>query len=206
MMTGLFDVDGAVVPLAAGASLLRGFALAYEDRLVAGLSQVVVAAPFRHMLTPGGFRMSVAMTNCGPLGWVSDVRGYRYDACDPDSGLPWPAMPVAFVDLATQAAACAGFADFAPDACLVNRYDAGARLTLHQDRNERDFDAPIVSVSLGLPALFLSAACDARNDRCACRFGMAMSWSGAERRVFATTVSPRSSPDTIRVSAIFEST
>ncbi|HTL74989.1 MAG TPA: DNA oxidative demethylase AlkB [Casimicrobiaceae bacterium] len=183
MMTGLFDVDGAVVPLAAGASLLRGFALAYEDRLVAGLSQVVVAAPFRHMLTPGGFRMSVAMTNCGPLGWVSDVRGYRYDACDPDSGLPWPAMPVAFVDLATQAAACAGFADFAPDACLVNRYDAGARLTLHQDRNERDFDAPIVSVSLGLPALFLFGGLRRaeRPLRLPLRHGDVVVWGGASR-------------------------
>ena len=154
-MIGLPDVDGDVTPLAAGASLLRGFALAHEDALVDSVSEVIAAASLRHMLTPGGFRMSVAMTNCGALGWVSDAHGYRYDACDPDGGRPWPAMPVAFMELATQASARAGFAGFVPDACLVNRYDAGARLTLHQDRNERDFDAPIVSVSLGLPATFL---------------------------------------------------
>jgi alkylated DNA repair protein (DNA oxidative demethylase) len=116
---------------------------------------VVEAAPFRHMLTPNGRRMSVAMTNCGAVGWVSDRAGYRYDACDPESGRPWPPMPDVFGQLALQAAERAGFGAFAPDACLINRYEPGARLSLHQDRDERDFAAPIVSVSLGLPAVFL---------------------------------------------------
>lgn len=182
-MNGLLDVDGEVTPLAAGALLLRGFALAHEDALVASLSQVIAAAPLRHMQTPGGLRMSVAMTNCGALGWVSDARGYRYDACDPDSGRPWPAMPVAFMELATQASARAGFADFVPDACLVNRYDPGARLTLHQDRNERDFDAPIVSVSLGLPATFLFGGLRRaeRPLRLALRHGDVVVWGGPSR-------------------------
>lgn len=149
--------------LAPGALLLRGFALADEDRLLSELEDVTRAAPFRHMRTPGGFRMSVAMTNCGSLGWVSDENGYRYDARDPESAKPWPALPESFERLARLAAAQAGFA-FEPDACLVNRYVPGSRLTLHQDRNERDFTAPIVSVSLGLPAVFLFGA-DTRKMR-----------------------------------------
>jgi alkylated DNA repair protein (DNA oxidative demethylase) len=112
-------------------------------------------APFRHMVTPGGFRMPVAMTNCGALGWVSDPTGYRYDRVDPESGRPWPPMPKAFLQLAAAAADRAGFAGFLPDACLVNRYLPGTKLTLHQDRDERDFRQPIVSVSLGIPATFL---------------------------------------------------
>lgn len=138
-----------------GAVVLRRYALAQDRSLLAAVDSVTAAAPFRHMLTPGGYRMSVAMTNCGPLGWVSDESGYRYDACDPVSGRPWPAMPTVFAELATAAAAAAGFPDFMPDACLINRYEPGARLSLHQDRNERDFRQPIVSLSLGLPAVFL---------------------------------------------------
>lgn len=138
-----------------GAFLLRGFALPDEQRLRAGVLAISAAAPFRHMQTPGGFRMSVAMTNCGALGWVSDPTGYRYSELDPDSGLRWPAMPAAFESLAQRAAAAAGFSAFGPDACLVNRYELGARLTLHQDKDERDFAEPIVSVSLGVPAVFL---------------------------------------------------
>ena len=141
--------------LAAGAVVLRGFALPVEPALLAGLWEVIEEAPFRHMITPGGFRMSVAMTNCGLLGWVTDRSGYRYDPVDPESGRIWPRMPESWSSLAAAAAAEAGFAGFVPDACLVNRYDPGARLTLHQDRNERDFGQPIVSVSLGLPAGFL---------------------------------------------------
>jgi alkylated DNA repair protein (DNA oxidative demethylase) len=125
------------------------------ERLRSDVAAVTAAAPFRHMRTPGGFTMSVAMTNCGPFGWVSDPRGYRYSETDPDSGLPWPPMPRSFASLATRAAAAAGFAGFEPDACLVNRYASGARLTLHQDKDERDFGEPIVSVSLGTPATFL---------------------------------------------------
>ena len=151
----LFEDERRDVPLAPGAMLLAGFARPFEERIVAALRRVVARAPFRHMVTPGGHRMSVAMTNCGAAGWVTDHTGYRYDGRDPRSGRPWPAMPAAFLDLAVQAAARAGFDGFAPDACLVNRYEPGARLSLHQDRNERDLRAPIVSVSLGLPAVFL---------------------------------------------------
>ena len=141
--------------LCEGAVILRGCALTEAHTVLAAVEDVAARAAFRHMVTPGGFRMSVAMTNCGASGWVSDRNGYRYDAIDPDSGRPWPPMPVALLRLAQDVAARAGFARFEPDACLVNRYESGAKLTLHQDRNERDFGAPIVSVSLGLPAVFL---------------------------------------------------
>ena len=151
----LFEDEERDVRLAPGAMLLGGFALPFEAALLTALQDVVEVAPFRHLVTPGGHRMSVAMTNCGAFGWVSDRTGYRYDATDPESGRPWPAMPGVFSELAAQAAARAGFEGFAPDACLINRYEPGARLSLHQDRDERDLDAPIVSVSLGLPAVFL---------------------------------------------------
>lgn len=140
--------------IASAAVVLRAFAQADEAALLTALDTVVSQAPFRHMVTPGGFEMSVAMTNCGALGWVSDRSGYRYDPMDPLSAKPWPEMPHAFLNLAASAAAAAGFEGFVPDACLINRYEPGARLTLHQDKNERDFSQPIVSVSLGLPAVF----------------------------------------------------
>ena len=155
MIPNLFDTEPQDVSLGSGAVLLSGFARSLEDALVTGVQHVVGLAPLRHMLTPGGRRMSVAMTNCGSAGWVSDRAGYRYDACDPESGKPWPAMPAVFADLAARAADRAGFAGFAPDVCLINQYAPGARLSLHQDKDEKDFDAPIVSVSLGLPAVFL---------------------------------------------------
>ncbi len=135
--------------------LLRGFARDQAAALMADIGRVATAAPFRHMVTPGGFAMSVAMTNCGQFGWITDRKGYRYSAVDPDSGKAWPAMPTAFRDLAARAADAAGFAGFAPDSCLINRYVADARMSLHQDKDEADFSAPIVSVSLGLPATFL---------------------------------------------------
>lgn len=138
-----------------GAVLLRGFAAEAAPALMTALDGVVDAAPFRNMITPGGYRMSVAMTNCGEAGWVSDRTGYRYDAIDPLTGRHWPPMPDAFQRLAASAAEAAGFPGFTPEACLVNRYEPGTRLSLHQDRDERDFMAPIVSVSLGLPAVFL---------------------------------------------------
>jgi alkylated DNA repair protein (DNA oxidative demethylase) len=141
--------------MAEGAVLLRGFAETIEGDLIADLRDIVEQAPFRHMLTPGGHRMSVAMTNCGALGWVTDRTGYRYDANDPETGRPWPAMPPSFRELAEQAATRAGFGGFSPDACLINCYQPGARMSLHQDKDEDDFGAPIVSVSLGLPAIFL---------------------------------------------------
>lgn len=147
--------DGVGDELGPGAAILREFALREEDAVLSALERVVSEAPFRHMFTPGGLRMSVAMTNCGSLGWVSDRKGYRYEPADPASGSPWPAMPDVFRGLAGSAAADAGFDDFAPDACLINRYEPGAKLTLHQDKDERDYEQPIVSVSLGLPAVFL---------------------------------------------------
>jgi alkylated DNA repair protein (DNA oxidative demethylase) len=142
-------------PLGPGATLLPGFAAPQTTSLLSAIERVSECAPFRIMTTPGGFRMSVAMTNCGAAGWITDPTGYRYAAIDPQSGRRWPAMPAVFSDLAAEAAARAGFAGFIPDACLINRYEPGARLSLHQDKNERDFAAPIVSVSLGLPAVFL---------------------------------------------------
>lgn len=163
----LFDntpSPGEVETLAEGAVILRGYAADRVAILMKSLREILAAAPFRHMITPGGYRMSVAMTNCSPVGWVSDRSGYRYDAVDPDSGRPWPRMPESFISLATGAAAQAGFASFHPDACLINRYEPGARLSLHQDKDERDFSAPIVSVSLGLPAVFLFGGIS-RKDR-----------------------------------------
>lgn len=155
-MRDLFEAEeGMALDLAPGAVLLRGFAKELAQQLLADLQPVLRASPWRHLVTPGGYRMSVAMTNCGGLGWVSDRSGYRYDALDPDSGAPWPAMPDSFRRLAARAATQAGFDRFEPDACLVNRYDPGARLSLHQDRDEHDYRQPIVSVALGLPAVFL---------------------------------------------------
>jgi alkylated DNA repair protein (DNA oxidative demethylase) len=131
---------------------------------MAAVLDVERAAPFRRMMTPGGRQMSVAMTNCGSAGWVTDRRGYRYDPIDPVSGKPWPAMPAVFAELAARAADAGGFAGFRPDVCLINRYEPGAKLSLHQDRDEHDFSQPIVSVSLGLPATFLFGGAR-RNDR-----------------------------------------
>lgn len=156
---GLFDEVPApyTTPevIAPGAMLLRGFALEVDEALLQAVEDVVAAAPLRHLVTPGGYTMSVAMSNCGALGWVSDRSGYRYDTKDPLSGKPWPTMPGSFSELALRAAAEAGFDHFRPDACLINRYEPGARLSLHQDKDEGNMDAPIVSVSLGLPAVFL---------------------------------------------------
>jgi alkylated DNA repair protein (DNA oxidative demethylase) len=157
-MTPLFDPDPAppsTEQLEEGAVLLRGFVTAETPALVEAISGIAQAAPFRHLVTPGGYTMSVAMTNSGPVGWVSDRKGYRYDPKDPDTGIPWPSMPALFLDVAARAAAAGGFAGYVPDACLINRYVAGAKLSLHQDRDEKDQWSPIVSVSLGLPAVFL---------------------------------------------------
>jgi DNA oxidative demethylase len=153
-MTSLFKVPSRE-ELEEGALLLRGFAEAEGVGLLGEVDRVNQAAPFRHLITPGGYTMSVAMTNCGRVGWVSDRTGYRYDPLDPQTSAPWPPMPAAFLDLARRAAAEAGFQNYDPDACLINRYIAGAKLSLHQDRDENDDWAPIVSVSLGLSAVFL---------------------------------------------------
>jgi alkylated DNA repair protein (DNA oxidative demethylase) len=163
----LFAEGGvAQYDLAPGAVLLRGFALEREDALAGAIEAIAAAAPFRHMETPGGFRMSVAMTNCGRYGWVSSASGYRYSDRDPESGAPWPALPAVMLELARESAAAAGYTDYSPNACLVNRYEPGARLTLHQDKDERDFAQPIVSVSLGVPATFLFGG-HKRKDRVA---------------------------------------
>ena len=157
-MTSLFDSDSlpsSHEQLEEGAVLLRGFAAAEAPLLVEEVGRIAQQAAFRHLVTPGGYTMSVAMTNCGGVGWVSDRTGYRYDPKDPQTRSPWPAMPAAFLNIAAHAAAEAGFAHYEPDACLINRYIAGAKLSLHQDRDENDAWAPIVSVSLGLPAVFL---------------------------------------------------
>ncbi|WP_032113765.1 DNA oxidative demethylase AlkB [Candidatus Paracaedibacter symbiosus] len=151
----LFEPDRADELCVAGAVVLRGLARSNEFAILSALQSITQAAPFRHMVTPGGYRMSVAMTNCGSFGWVTDHKGYRYDAKDPDSGQPWPPMPKIFSSLATAAADKAGFPGFKPDTCLINLYKPGAKLSLHQDKDELDFSAPIVSVSLGLQATFL---------------------------------------------------
>jgi DNA oxidative demethylase len=155
LLAGLADVRPLQEIMAEGAVLLRGFARDAEAELITTLRDLAGRAQFRHMVTPGGHRMSVAMTNCGTAGWVTDRRGYRYDAADPETGERWPDMPPLLRDLAERAASRAGFAGFAPDVCLINRYVPGARMSLHQDKDDLDFAAPIVSVSLGLPAIFL---------------------------------------------------
>lgn len=172
--------------LAIGAVLLRGFALASERELIGALEAVVAAAPFRHMVTPGGQTMSVAMTNCGSAGWVTDRKGYRYDRVDPLTSRPWPQMPRSFLTLACNAAAAAGYSGFEPDACLINRYVPGARLTLHQDRNERDLSAAIVSVSLGLPAKFLFGGLERsdRPQRFMLHHGDVVAWGGPSRLAY----------------------
>jgi alkylated DNA repair protein (DNA oxidative demethylase) len=172
--------------LADGAFLLRGFAAEEAPALLAGIERIAVAAPFRHLITPGGFRMSVAMTNCGGLGWVSDRRGYRYDPVDPETGRNWPAMPPLFRALAARAADAAGFPGFAPEACLINRYEPGTRLTLHQDRDEGNFDHPIVSVSLGVPATFLFGGLERKDRprRIRIEHGDVAVWGGPSRLAF----------------------
>ena len=172
--------------MAEGAVLLRGFARPIEAELIAALRGIEARAPFRHMFTPGGHQMSVAMTNCGGYGWVTDRSGYRYDGIDPDSGKAWPGMPPVFCELARSAATEAGFGGFSPDACLINRYEPGAKMSLHQDKDEQDFGAPIVSVSLGLPAVFLFGGLK-RSEKPR-RYGLAhgdvVVWGGPSRLFF----------------------
>ncbi len=187
MMGGdLFSAPAGQEMLDDGAVLLRGFAREETAALLAAIDTLVAEAPFRNMVTPGGYRMSVAMTNCGAAGWVTDRSGYRYDRIDPASLRPWPAMPAGFQELAVRAAEAGGYKGFVPDACLINRYEPGARLSLHQDRNERDFAAPIVSVSLGLPAIFLWGG-NRRADRprrVRLESGDVVVWGGPTRLAF----------------------
>lgn len=169
-----------------GAVALRGFALPDAAALIAAIGEIAAAAPFRHMVTPGGFRMSVAMTSCGEAGWVTDRRGYRYAPDDPESGRPWPAMPPLFRRLAAQAAAQGGFAGFMPDACLINRYEPETKLSLHRDEDERDLAAPVVSVSLGLPATFLWGGLSRKDRAVRVRLesGDVVVWGGPARLIY----------------------
>jgi alkylated DNA repair protein (DNA oxidative demethylase) len=172
--------------LSPGAVLLPKRLLDVAPALLAALAPILERAPLRHMQTGRGYFMSVAMTNCGDVGWVSDRRGYRYSALDPVSGQAWPPMPVAFRELATSLAAEAGFPDFQPDACLINRYDIGARMGLHQDKDEADLSAPIVSCSFGLPATFLWGGATRRDktQKICLEHGDALIWGGASRLFF----------------------
>jgi alkylated DNA repair protein (DNA oxidative demethylase) len=186
-MNDLFECIPPLQPskeiMAEGAVLLRGVALAFDKELLVAISNITAISPFRQMLTPGGYTMSVAMTNCGSAGWITDRTGYRYDRMDPETGKPWPPMPDCFLDLAVAAASKAGYLKFRPDACLINRYKPGARLSLHQDKNERDFANPIVSVSLGLPATFQFGGLR-RNDpvrKYALKHGDVAVWGGRSR-------------------------
>lgn len=163
--------------------VLRGFALPWLERLLPALEAVLAAAPFRQMVTPGGFTMSVALSSCGTFGWTTDRSGYRYTRDDPQTGRPWPMMPEVFLQLAQAAALAAGFPDFAPDSCLINRYIPGAKMSLHQDKDEHSYAAPIVSVSLGLPAMFLFGGF-ARGDnsqRIPLLHGDIVVWGGVDR-------------------------
>jgi len=174
------------VTLGPQATLLTSFAESQATALLAAIDDIGRVSPLRHMVTPGGWTMSVAMTNCGEAGWVTDRSGYRYDAIDPKTGQAWPAMPPVFSALATGAATAGGFTGFTPDACLINQYLPGARLSLHQDRNERDFSAPIVSVSLGLPAIFVWGG-QKRSDRptrVPVMHGDVVVWGGVDRLTF----------------------
>ena len=169
--------------LGPGSLVLRGFAANEAECLYGEIGKIVASAPFRHMLTPGGFRMSVAMSNCGTVGWVTDQSGYRYEPNDPESGQPWPPIPAIFNRLAEAAAAAAGFPGFAPDACLINRYQPGAKMSLHQDKDERDLTQPIVSVSLGLPAVFQFGGLQrsATATRVTLTHGDVVVWGGPDR-------------------------
>ncbi len=166
--------------------VLRGYALPWLERLLPELRAVLAQSPFRQMVTPGGFTMSAALSSCGDLGWTTDRQGYRYSPIDPERHQPWPALPNVLRELATTAAAAAGFEGFAPDACLINRYVPGARMSLHQDKNERDFSAPVVSLSLGLPAVFLIGG-HQRSDKTqktSLFHGDVVVWGGVDRLRF----------------------
>lgn len=177
------DTDTGQQPLGPGSVILRRFAAATDTVFVNVINDIASQAPFRHMQTPGGFTMSAAMTNCGPVGWISDTTGYRYTTEDPLSGKPWPPLPASFIQLANRAATAAGFQNYQPDVCLINRYEPGAKMSLHQDKNERDFSQPIVSVSLGLPMTFLFGGMKRKDkpDRIQLQHGDVVVWGGEDR-------------------------
>lgn len=189
--------------IAEGAVVLRGFAVPCSDALEAAVHAITAQAPFRHMTVPGGHKMSVAMTNCGKAGWVSDRSGYRYEATDPETGMRWPPMPECFTEIAASAAAQAGYGKFCPDVCLINDYQPGARMSLHQDKDERDFTAPIVSVSLGGPATFLFGGVSRKDKshRIRLTHGDVVVWGGPAR-LFFHGVSPLK-PGAARINLTF---
>jgi alkylated DNA repair protein (DNA oxidative demethylase) len=185
LLSGLAPAQ-AVERLSDGAVILRGFARDREPELLATVDKIAAAAPFRNMVTPGGYAMSVAMTSCGRVGWVTDRKGYRYDPLDPLTHRPWPPIPVLFRQLATESAAAGGFPGFEPDACLMNRYEPGTKLSLHRDEDERDMSVPIVSVSLGVPAVFLfgGGKRSDRPQRVGLESGDVVVWGGPDRLVY----------------------
>lgn len=186
LLTGIETRQSGPIIIADGAMVWRGFASALERELLDGVLRIAAVSPFRHMVTPGGFPMSVAMTNCGRAGWITERRGYRYDANDPQTGQPWPEMPEVFAALATRAAQASGYGGFVADACLINRYEPGARMSLHQDRNERDFSQPIVSISLGLACRFLFGGARRADQaqRIPLQSGDVVVWGGPARLTF----------------------
>ena len=186
MLPDLFSFERRRVELGPGAAILGGFACDQAEALLEQIAYLSSIAPFRHMQTPGGRRMSVAMLNAGALGWVSDASGYRYTTTDPQTGRTWPTIPSIFMELASRAAQALGFGRFVPDACLINRYAPGTRLSLHQDRDEQDHQAPIVSVSLGLPATFLWGGLQRQNRTTRYRLahGDVAVWGGPSRLMF----------------------
>lgn len=179
----LFPDEDNTVQIAPEAFLLKEFLLGRSDELLQSLGQVITANPLRHMATPGGYPMSVAMTNCGDWGWVTDEKGYRYSRSDPVTNSPWQPIPIPFFQLATSAASTAGFRHFIPDTCLINRYAVGAKMSLHQDKDEADFSQPIVSFSLGLPAVFDfgGATRDAPKVSVCLEHGDVLVWGGQSR-------------------------
>lgn len=178
-------------PLAPGAVILRRYARERAPALLLAITDIASRSPFRQMVTPGGYTMSVAMTNCGELGWTTNQHGYLYSPEDPLTGKCWPPMPRIFRELAAEAASACGYERFAPDACLINRYQPGTKLSLHQDKDEHDLRAPIVSVSLGLPAVFQFGG-KQRNDplrRVLLEHGDVVVWGG-ESRLFYHGIQP----------------
>lgn len=189
-MSSLFPDDPIFnqhfVSVAEGAVLFGKYALPAADQLLTEIKRLSALSPFRKMLTPGGKRMSVSMTNCGRLGWISDDRGYRYSERDPVTNRDWPEMPESFRQLAKQASVAAGYFAFDPDCCLINRYEPGSRMSMHQDRDEKDQQAPIVSISLGLNARFLFGGLK-REDATRCfllTHGDVLVWGGPSRLCF----------------------
>ena len=186
LSSDLFSAEHTVLVLGANTMLLKGFVTPYQPTLTEALTAITQQAPFRNMVTRGGFKMSVAMSNCGDYGWISDRKGYRYSALDPLNAKPWPSMPPSFLELASNAAATAGFNNFVPDACLINRYEVGAKMALHQDQDEQDFNQPIVSVSLGVAATFLFGGITRtdKTQRVLLEHGDVLVWGGVDRLRF----------------------